>query len=70
NQKQTLLIEILVDNLNHTVGYDMLVAKIWEKHQIADSALRTLVYSLRKMLPELPLISHSKMGYMLQIDKN
>ena len=69
NQKQKLLIEILIDNLNHTVGYDILVDKIWEKDQIADSALRTLVYSLRKMLPELPLISYSKMGYMLQADK-
>ena len=70
NQKQMLLIEVLVDNINHTVGYDILVDKIWEKHQIADSALRTLVYSLRKILPELPLISHSKMGYMLQTEKS
>lgn len=70
NKKQTLLIEILVKNINYTVGYDMLVDKIWEKHHIADSALRTLVYSLRKLLPELPLVSHSKMGYMLKTEKS
>lgn len=68
NQKQSLLIGILVDNLNHAVSYDELVSRIWDDDAIADSALRTLVYSMRKMLEDIPIISHSKMGYMLRSD--
>jgi DNA-binding response OmpR family regulator len=70
NQKQSILITILIDNINHTVSYNELVSRIWGDDKIADSALRTLVYSIRKLLPELPIVSHSKMGYMLQTDKS
>jgi len=65
NKKQIELLNILVQNINHIVHYDVLVNRIWEDDDIADSALRTLIYSLRKLLPDLPIISHSKMGYML-----
>jgi DNA-binding response OmpR family regulator len=68
NQRQTILIKILIDNLNNTVGYDTLIHEIWGEDIIADSALRTLIYSLRKILPDFPIVSHSKMGYMLEID--
>jgi len=70
NQKQSILITILVNKINHTVSYNELVSRIWGDDKIADSALRTLVYSIRKILPALPIISHSKMGYMLQTDKS
>jgi len=65
NKKQIELLDVLVKNINHIVHYDVLVNRIWEDDDIADSALRTLIYSLRKLLPDLPIISHSKMGYML-----
>ena len=65
NKNQIQLLSILVKNINHIVHYDVLVNCIWEDDDIADSALRTLIYSLRKLLPDLPIISHSKMGYML-----
>jgi len=65
NQKQSKLLKILVESTNHTVRYDLLVSRIWGDTNIADSALRTLVYSLRKSLPDFPIVSHSKVGYML-----
>jgi len=65
NVKQTILIDMLSSNINNTVDYDSLTLAIWENDYIADSALRTLVYSIRKMLPDLPLLSHSKVGYSL-----
>jgi len=65
NQKQSILISILADNINQTVDYNELVFRIWGDNNIADSALRTLVYSIRKILEDIPIISHSKMGYML-----
>ena len=65
NTKQIILIDMLATNINNTVDYDTLTLSIWENDYIADSALRTLVYSVRKLLPELPLLSHSKVGYSL-----
>ncbi len=68
NKKQRMLLSILASHPNRPVSYDLLISKIWENDTIADSALRTLVYSLRKLLPELPIVSHSKIGYMLAIE--
>ncbi len=65
NVKQNIFIEILVKNLNYTVSYETLISSIWEESTIADSALRTLVYSLRKEVPNIPVFSHSKKGYYL-----
>ena len=67
NNKQNKLLEILSNNINHTVGYEMLISQLWgDDDIIADSTLRTLVYSVRKLLPDLPIVSHSKVGYSLQ----
>lgn len=65
NKKQGQLLEILSTNLNRTVDYDTLISQLWEDDMVADSTLRTLVYSVRKLLPDLPLVSHSKVGYSL-----
>ncbi|MBT8349456.1 MAG: response regulator, partial [Sulfurovum sp.] len=66
NKKQGQLIEILSQNLNRTVDYETLITQLWEDNMVADSTLRTLVYSVRKLLPDLPIISHSKVGYSLK----
>ena len=66
NKKQSQLLEILSNNINHTVGYDAIIAQLWTDDTIADSTLRTLVYSVRKLLPDLPIVSHSKVGYSLE----
>jgi len=67
NANQSKLLEILVEHKSHIVEYDTLIYFIWKEVPIADSALRTLVYSLRKLLPRLPIVSHSKMGYSLRV---
>ena len=66
NKKQSKLIGLLSQSVNHTVSYDVLISQLWEDDSVADSTLRTLVYSVRKLLPDLPIISHSKVGYSLQ----
>ena len=65
NLKQTQLLSILVKNINKTVEYNILIYHLWGEGKVADSALRTLVYSIRKILPDFPIVSHSKVGYML-----
>lgn len=66
NKKQNMLVELLSKNINTVVIYDTLITHLWEDDTVADSTLRTLVYSIRKMLPDLPIVSHSKVGYSLQ----
>ena len=68
--KQSKLLEVLIKNVNSTVSYDVLTSAIWENDIIADSALRTLVYSIRKTHPDLPLFSYSKIGYSIEINSN
>ena len=70
NTKQNKLLEVLSLNINNVVSYDTLVETVWEDYEIADSALRTLVYTIRKALPDLPIVSHSKLGYSLSQNKN
>lgn len=65
-KNQNALVELLVQNIHQTTSFEALVSSIWGEGTISDSALRTLVYSLRKLLPDLPLVSHSKIGYSLE----
>ena len=67
NKKQGLFIELLVENINTTVRYDTLIAYLWKDDYVSDSTLRTLVYSVRKLLPDLPIVSYSKIGYALEV---
>lgn len=66
NKKQSMLLQILSKNVNTTVAYETIISHLWDDNSISDSALRTLVYSVRKLLPDLPIVSHSKVGYSLQ----
>ncbi len=68
--KQSKLLEVLIQNVNHTVSYDTLASAIWEDGDISDSALRTLVYSIRKTYPDLPLFSYSKTGYSIEVNSH
>jgi DNA-binding response OmpR family regulator len=64
--KQNELVAILCKNLNTIVSYDQLEYMLWQDESHANSALRTLVYSIRSILPELQIISHSKIGYSIK----
>jgi len=66
SNKHKMLLDVLCRNLNITVDYMTLVTAIWGNEEVSGSALRTLVYSLRKQLPDLPLVSYSKVGYALK----
>ena len=70
NQKQKKLIEILVKNIDNVVSYETLSYEIWGSDMTETSSLRTLVYTTRKMLPELSISAYSKMGYVLETDKD
>ena len=66
NKKQTKLIEILSIHSNQIVDYGTIIDEVWPDGVLADSSLRTLVYSIRRILPDFPIESHSKLGYALR----
>ncbi len=66
NKKQVKLIETLAMHCNQIVEYDRIIDEVWPDGVLAESSLRTLVYSVRRILPDLPIESHSKMGYALR----
>lgn len=68
NMKQNKLLEVLSRNIDHVITYDQIISEIWGDELISDSALRTLVYTVRKAHPDLPIVSHSKLGYSLNIE--
>ena len=65
NAKQNKFLKILAKNMNHTVSFEEIIANVWGNKTVADSALRTLAYSIRKRVPDLPIHSYSKKGYYL-----
>ena len=68
NKKQVKLIHILVTHANQIVEYSTIIDEVWPDGVLANSSLRTLIYSIRQILPDLPIESHSKMGYALRIE--
>ncbi len=67
--RQLDLIEILVTNINHVVSKETIILNVWGDVDVHDMSLRSLIYGLRKKLPSLPIVTYSKIGYMLKSDK-
>jgi DNA-binding response OmpR family regulator len=65
---ELILLKILIQNINNTVSREQLSFELWSKNKESDSALRTIVYLLRKKLKGINISSQSKRGYLLQID--
>jgi len=64
--KEIQLIDLLSEHINETVSYATIFHTLWQEDADKGTSLRTLVYNMRRRLPELPLISYSKIGYMLK----
>jgi len=66
NKKQIVLITVLAERRNQVVDYDTIIDQVWPDGVLASSSLRTLIYSVRQLLPDFPIESHSKIGYALK----
>jgi len=65
NAKMQKLLALLVKHHDHVVPQEEIEKEVWNDEPLADSSLRTLVYSLRKSAPELNIKTQSKFGYIL-----
>ncbi len=63
--KQNQLLEMLVRHRNSVVSYRELEYALWPEEEVSSSALRTLIYGLRKLAPQLQIKTQSKSGYTL-----
>lgn len=59
------IIDLLCKSYGNIVENEELIRNIWEDEYNRDSSLRELIYRLRKKLPELSILSSSKIGYSL-----
>ena len=64
---EQILLDILIKNKNTTVSKEQLSFELWSNYNESDSALRTIVYLLRKKLKGIDISSQSKRGYLLQV---
>ena len=68
--RQLDLIEMLAQNINNVVSKEMIISRIWEETQANEISLRSLIYSIRRKIPSLPLVTYSKIGYLLKSEKH
>jgi len=64
--KQAEFVDILCRNPQTIMSYHALMNQLWDE-DISLSSLRTVVYTLRKSLPDFPIINHSKVGYSVEM---
>lgn len=59
-------IDLLCININEIVMLENIISSLWEGKVVHSTSLRTLVYNIRKKVPELPLETYNKIGYQLK----
>lgn len=62
---QIMFFELLLQNKHRIVTYDELQDYVWQDQVMTDSALKSLVKSLRQKLPKEYIVNLSGVGYKL-----
>ena len=60
------LVALLFKHCNNIVHSDEIKRHIWENDIYSDESLRQLIYRVRKKLPDLNILSSSKVGYLIE----
>jgi DNA-binding winged helix-turn-helix (wHTH) protein len=63
-----MLVNLLLEHKNHYVSYDEIENKIWYPDIMSQSALKSMIYNLRKKLPADCIKTYAKEGYLFQCD--
>ncbi len=59
------LVDILCQMHNRVIKAEVLKSKVWGEHVDSDNILRSNISRLRQLLPDLPIVTYSKIGYAL-----
>lgn len=65
-KRESVIIDLLIRNLNQVVSYKSLMLNVWENKTIASSTIRDAVSRLKKKLPYLDVQNISNLGYCLK----
>jgi len=60
------LVELLFKRCNNIVNTEEIKKCVWDDDNYNDESLRQLIYRVRKKLPELNIVSSSKIGYLIE----
>ena len=66
--RERMLVNLLLEHKNHYVSYDEIENKIWYPDIMSQSALKSMIYNLRKKLPVDCIKTYAKEGYLFQCD--
>ncbi len=66
--REKMLVNLLLEYKNHYVSYDEIENKIWYPDIMSQSALKSMIYNLRKKLPADCIKTYAKEGYLFQCD--
>lgn len=65
--KEKLLLELLIKNINSITYYSEIEDEVWEKEELNRGSLKALVLKLRKKLGKESIINENELGYRLRI---
>lgn len=65
-KKELELIHIFCSKIDQTISYEYLQTYIWNEKQITISAIREVVFRLKKKIPSLKIENISNYGYVLK----
>ena len=60
------LLDTFCKNLNQNISYDYLKEWIWNEKNISDSAIRDVIFRLKKKVPDMDLNNVPNFGYVLR----
>ena len=66
--RERMLVNLLLKHKNHCVSYAKIENKIWYPDIMSQSALKSMIYNLRKKFPVDCIKTYAKEGYLLQCD--
>lgn len=64
--KESMILELLIKNIDKTVTYELLRQSVWGDKEIKDSTIRDSISRLRKKTPCLNFENISSLGYKLK----
>ena len=66
--RERTLVNLLLEYRNHYVSYAQIETKVWYPDIMSQSALKSMIYNLRKKLPVDCIKTYAKEGYCFQCD--
>ena len=66
--REKILFNLLLEHKNHYVSYAEIENEVWYPDIMSQSALKSIIYNLRKKLPADCIKTYVKEGYVLQCD--